>query len=209
MKTISKGGAAGTAQANLTRQQLEELEERQKTPFQKVLDLLISLLPLVAGLAAVLEYRLLPDSFSNPVPNTYLWFLLVCIGLYAVRLLYGLAVLALKQDKRPFQKTRFRAPLYTALFLLLAGYDYLTLKTGILTQPLVPCVNSIMNAAWGDRAMLLTSALHTLRLGNPRREEKHIALSQKFFRTVHIDNRPGIHARRNCKRNTRRNIGLN
>ena len=164
MKTISKGGAAGTAQANLTRQQLEELEERQKTPFQKVLDLLISLLPLVAGLAAVLEYRLLPDSFSNPVPNTYLWFLLVCIGLYAVRLLYGLAVLALKQDKRPFQKTRFRAPLYTALFLLLAGYDYLTLKTGVLTQPLVPCVNSIMNAAWGDRVMLLTSALHTLRL---------------------------------------------
>ena len=49
-------------------------------------------------------------------------------------------------------------------FLLLTAYDYLTLKTGILYQPFVPCLNSIINIAWEDREMLIVSTLHTLRL---------------------------------------------
>ncbi|MGU9537395.1 ABC transporter permease [Clostridium tepidum] len=63
-----------------------------------------------------------------------------------------------------FQKIRYKAPLYSVLFLLLALYDYLTLKTGILTQPFLPCLNSIINIAWEDRRHLLISAMHTLRL---------------------------------------------
>lgn len=70
----------------------------------------------------------------------------------------------LRHDKTVLDKLRYKAPLYAALFLLLAGYDYLTLKTGILTQPFVPCMNSILNIAWEDKGYLIESTLHTLRL---------------------------------------------
>ena len=46
------------------------------------------------------------------------------------------------------------------LFFCLALYDYLTLKSGILSQPFVPCMNSILNIAWEDRAYLLECTLH-------------------------------------------------
>ena len=165
MKTASPGPTdERNVHAHLTRQQLQELEEREKSPLRKALDLAITLLPLAAGVGAILEYQLLPDSFANPKPGTYLGFLALLVGLYGLSWLWGTAVLAVKKDRQGWQKTLYCAPLYTVLFLLLAAYDYLTLKTSILTQPFVPCVNSIMNAAWTDRSMLLTSAAHTLRL---------------------------------------------
>ena len=79
---------------------------------------------------------------------------------------YGIAaaILHCKGDKRLYEKFRYRAPLWSALFLLFAGYDYLTLKTGVLTQPFVPCMNFILNAAWTDRAMILDCTIHTLGL---------------------------------------------
>ena len=124
---------------NLSRQQLRELEAKDKTTFQVILDWIIMILPMICGVAAILEYKLIPDEISNKKPETYVGALLVFIGIYAV---YFLA----------------------ALFLLLAGYDYLTLKTGILTQPFIPCMNAILNIAWEDRAYLVECTLHTLRL---------------------------------------------
>ena len=53
---------------------------------------------------------------------------------------------------------------FLLFFSCLPFYDYLTLKTGILSQPFVPCMNSILNIAWEDRAYLLECTLHTLRL---------------------------------------------
>lgn len=149
--------------SKLTRQQLQELEEKEKTPFQKVLDFIIVLLPIFCGAIAIAEYRLLPDSFTNNNPNTYLGFLLIAIGLYTLRVLRSFLCLR-NDDKTKYQQTRYKAPLYSVLFLLLAAYDYLTLKTSILTQPFIPCVNAIINSAWMDREMLIISALHTLRL---------------------------------------------
>ncbi len=70
----------------------------------------------------------------------------------------------LRGNKNILEKCRYRALLFSALFLLLAGYDYLTLKTGVLTQPFVPCMNYILNIAWDDKAYLIESTLHTLRL---------------------------------------------
>ena len=147
----------------LTREQLFELEEKEKSPLERILDILIVFLPVLGCLAAVLEYTLIPDSIKNAKPQTYLVFVLLLGGIYTVRLAAG-AVRLRAGDKKLFQRQRYKAPLYAALFLLLAIYDYLTLKTGILTQPFVPCINSILNIAWSDRAMLLTSALHTIRL---------------------------------------------
>ena len=69
-----------------------------------------------------------------------------------------------KGNKVFYEKVRFAAPLCSALFLLLALYDYLTLKTGTLTQPFVPCMNFIINAFVADYSMLIECTIHTLRL---------------------------------------------
>lgn len=147
----------------LNRQQLRELETKQKTTFQTVLDWVIMVLPVVCGIIAILEYKLIPDGNTNKNPNTYLGALLVFIGAYVIYFLIALIQKA-RGNQPVFDKLRYRAPLFSALFLLLGGYDYLTLKTGILTQPFVPCMNAILNIAWEDKGYLIECTLHTLRL---------------------------------------------
>lgn len=147
----------------LTRQQLKEMEAKEKTPFQKMLDIVIMLLPVACGIIACCEYRFLPDDAQNSNPMTYFGFLLLLIAAYGVYLLFA-AVRNRCGDKTVIEKVRYKAPLFSTLFLLLAMYDYLTLKTGVLTQPFVPCMNYIINIAWSDRAYLIECTLHTLRL---------------------------------------------
>lgn len=147
----------------LTRQQLRELEEKEKTLGQKILYWIINILPIICGIVAVLEYKLIPDNSPNDNPNTYLGFLFVLIGAFVIYLLFA-TIRKFAGDKTVLDKLNYKAPLFSALFLLLAGYDYLTLKTGILTQPFVPCMNYIINIAWIDRAYIIESTLHTLRL---------------------------------------------
>ncbi|MBR2132383.1 MAG: ABC transporter permease subunit [Oscillospiraceae bacterium] len=147
----------------LTRQQLRELEAKKMTPFQKFLEGVIMALPVLCGVAAILEYQLIPNGRPNPNPAAYLVMLIVLIAFY---LLAG-AVAGVRYrmgSKGLYEKLRYGAPRYAALFVLLAVYDYLTIKTGVLTQPFVPCLNSVLNAAWIDRAIILESTLHTLRL---------------------------------------------
>lgn len=145
----------------LTRQQLKELEAKQLTRFEKILNVVIYILPIFCGVAAVLEYLLLPDNSMNQNPNAYLGFLVAAIVLYALWALIS-ALRYMRGNKLPYEKLRYRSPLFSGLFLLLAGYDYLTLKTGILTQPFVPCLNFVINAAYRDRAMIWDCTLHTL-----------------------------------------------
>ena len=147
----------------LTRQQLKELEERQKTPFQKFLDLVIMLLPVVCGLIAIGEYHFVPNNSPNNNPMTYMGFLIILVSLYVLYFLYAFIKKGMG-DKTVHDKLLYRAPLFAALFLLLTAYDYLTLKTGVLTQPFVPCMNYIINIAWIDRAYIIECTLHTLRL---------------------------------------------
>lgn len=147
----------------LTRQQLKELEEKEKTTLQIWMDRIFLILPLACGLFAVWEYWEVPNKSANSHPYTYVGVLAAFMAAYLIYLLAGL----LKKSrgvKTLLDKIRHQAPLFSALFLLLAAYDYLTLKTGILTQPFVPCMNYILNAAWADRAYLIECTLHTLRL---------------------------------------------
>lgn len=148
---------------SLSRQQLRQLEAKEKTKFQIILDWIIMILPVVCGIIAILEYKLVPDAFSNSEPNTYLKALIFFIGLYVVYFLVAL-VKRIRGNLTSIEKLRYRAPLNAALFLLLAAYDYMTLKTGILTQPFVPCMNAILNIAWSDKSYLIECTLHTLRL---------------------------------------------
>lgn len=147
----------------LTRQELKELEEKEKTRGQKILDWIIMILPLLCGALAIWEYWEVPNGSPNDDPLTYVGVVGVFIAAYAVYLLYAVIKKA-RKDKTVMDKLRYRAPLFSALFLLLTVYDYLTLKTGVLTQPFVPCLNYVFNVAWADRAYLIECTLHTLRL---------------------------------------------
>lgn len=148
---------------NLTRRQLMELEEKQKSTLQIWMDRIIMILPIVCGLFAIWEYWEIPNNSPNDKPYTYVGVIVVFMLAYVIYLLAGLAA-KVRKDKSLLDQIRYRAPLFSALFLLLSLYDYLTLKTGILTQPFVPCMNSILNIAWEDREYLIECTLHTLRL---------------------------------------------
>lgn len=147
----------------LTRQQLKELEEKEKTKLQIWLDRFIIILPFICGLFAIWEYWEIPNKSANKNPYTYVGVLVAFMVAYLIYLIIGLINRG-RGIKALMEKIRFQAPLFSALFLLLTAYDYLTLKTGVLTQPFVPCMNYILNAAWGDRAYLIECTLHTLRL---------------------------------------------
>jgi len=145
----------------LTRKQLIELERKKKSRPQRYFDLLVTLFPICAGIVALMEYLMIPDNSRNPNPHVYTAFIILLIFAYLVYYLICLIKLW-RGNRLPVDKLRYRAPLFTGLFLLLAGYDYLTLKTGILTQPFVPCLNFVANAFWNDRIMIMECTVHTL-----------------------------------------------
>ncbi len=162
LKTIAPGADAALL-SGLSRRQLKELEEKRKTPAQRAAETAILALPLLCGGLALTEYLLLPNHSRNPRPWSYVWVLSAAILLYLLCLLA--ALLRKRRGEKAFYETlRYKAPHVSALFVFLALYDYLTLKTGILTQPFVPCMNSIINAFLVDYKLLADCTLNTLKL---------------------------------------------
>ncbi len=149
--------------AKLTKEQLMELEQKEKTPARMALDLVISLLPAAACAAALLEYRFVPDKYNNPNPGRYVVLLLIPIFIYMVRWIVSRSRYA-AGDKKLYWKLLYSAPLWTVIYLALTVFDWLTLKTGKLLYPFIPWVNDIINAIAGDWQMLLKSTLFSLRL---------------------------------------------
>ena len=70
----------------LTRQQLRDLEAKEKTPLEQALERIILCLPVICGGAAILEYLLIPDNTINRNPYTYPVVLILFILMYV---LYG------------------------------------------------------------------------------------------------------------------------
>ena len=149
--------------SGLTRRQLKELEEKEKTPAQKTAEAIIMILPLLCGCIAMAEYVILPNNSRNSKPWSYVWVLGAAMCIYLVCFAASLARRA-RGEKQLYEKLRYKAPRYAALFIFLAVYDYLTLKTGTLTQPFVPCMNYIINAFLVDYKMLADCTLNTLKL---------------------------------------------
>ena len=149
--------------STLTRRQLKELEEKEKTPAQKTAEAVVMILPLLCGYIAMMEYLILPNNSRNGKPWSYVWVLGIAMAAYLMCLM---TVLARRRSgkKQFYEKLRYKAPHISALFLFLALYDYLTLKTGVLTQPFVPCMNYIINAFLVDYKLLLDCTLNTLKL---------------------------------------------
>lgn len=151
------------APEKLTRIELQELEQRKKTRSEVILDVIYILLPFVFAGLAMAEYWFVPNLSANPHPERYFVFLIILIAIYSVYLLMSL-FRKHRGDALALSKVRHRAPLISGLFVFLALYDYLTLKTGILTQPFVPCMNAIINAAIKDYRLLFECTLATLKL---------------------------------------------
>ena len=86
--TMEEKPVSGSSQINplghLTRQQLKELEQREKTRGQKILDLVIMLLPVICGFIAVIEYWEVPNGSPNSHPYTYVWAVAAFMTAYAL-----------------------------------------------------------------------------------------------------------------------------
>ena len=149
--------------SSLNRRKLKELEEKEKTRAQKTLEGIVMLLPILCGAVALVEYLVIPNKSRNWKPWSYVWVLGIAIAAYIIFLLYA-TIKSRGGEKQFYEKLHYKAPRYSALFLFLALYDYLTLKTGVLTQPFVPCMNYIINAFLVDYKMLLDCTLNTLKL---------------------------------------------
>lgn len=141
---------------HLTRARLFELESAPRTPLRVLCDALVCLSPTAAGVLALWGYLAIPDLKGNSHTMTYAYFMGVLIAS-----VLGWSVVSLR-SRRAFVALRHKAPFYAFVFLLLAGYDWLTLKTGKLVLPYFPWVDQVLNAAWQDRAYILDSAKNSL-----------------------------------------------
>lgn len=151
-------GEGGLGSAPLSQRDLKRLEQRHRTRAQKVADRLVCLLPVLAGLLAVLEYLYVPSVSSARLTWTYPIFM---GGLIALALVGFVASLA---SERAFEYMRYHAPFYTLVFVLFLAYDVLTVKTGVLPLPYFPWVDQVLNAAIGDSGYLWTCIQSSLKL---------------------------------------------
>lgn len=155
------GDAKGLSR--LTREQLAELEDREKTPREKLFDGIILVLPILTGILALMEYLLLPSIHDNPMPYLYSGLLILFLACYTLALFVGIP-LHRQGRKKVLRYLRYKAPLYSALLVVGTLFDIGALKTEYFTYPLVPSVNSVLYALVTDWKTLAVSALHTLRL---------------------------------------------
>ncbi|BFL75897.1 ABC transporter permease [Finegoldia magna] len=143
----------------LTRERLIELESRPKTKVQKILDVIKLILPIIMGVICVFEYVLYPNLKPDATQtNTYVVFI------WALVALYGVFFIASFFKKSIRAKLVYKAPFYAFVFFLLTLYDFLTLKTGILTLPYFPWVDKILNSIIADKALLIKSVKSSLKL---------------------------------------------
>ncbi|HLR20974.1 MAG TPA: ABC transporter permease subunit [Tissierellaceae bacterium] len=146
---------------DITKEELLQMEKKEKSTMQKIIDAIISILPVICGIIALLEYKFIPNIRENENPIIYTYFLVFFIAIYGLFWIYS--ILQLRKGKnKSFDKLRHKAPLYSVIFLLLAIYDYLTLKTGRLQYPFLPWVNDILNIMITDRVVLAESAISTI-----------------------------------------------
>lgn len=139
-----------------TKDELLKMEMRPKTKRQILFDKFILFLPVLTCLIHLAEYYYMPNHGTNT--NTHVY------GIFLAALGFACFVLAIVSlfHTKTFYIYRYKAPFYAFVFLLLMGYDILTLKTGKLMMPYFPWVDKIMNAAIMDRAYLLDCVKNSL-----------------------------------------------
>ncbi len=121
-KVKSERNADVALLSGLTRRQLKELEEKEKTPAQKTVEAIIMILPLLCGCIAMAEYVILPNNSRNSKPWSYVWVLGAAMCIYLVCFIVSLIRRA-RGEKQLYERLRYRAPRSAALFIILAEYD--------------------------------------------------------------------------------------
>lgn len=144
--------------------ELKKLEQSVKTKREKALDILLSLCPALAYIVALLEYICIKNKYQNDFPHRYIIFLSIILAIYFVLLMKSIFIYKKIDDNSEFLKIKNKSPWLIVIFLLLAIFDYLTLKTGILMYPFIPWVNDIINIIIEDYKNLGISTLYSLRL---------------------------------------------
>lgn len=152
-----------TLPEKMTKDRLYELEQEEKTPLRRALDLCVVCAPLLCCALALLEYLLLPDYSENRFVHRYVVFLSVPAAIYSAALLRSWLQYR-RGNKKAYRSLLHKAPRLAAVYLFLILLDWLTLKTGKLMYPFIPWVNDIINATLADWQMLLKSSLFSLRL---------------------------------------------
>ena len=149
---------------NLAKEELKKLESKEKTKIDRLLEWVLSILPILSFLIAICEYLLIKDKYQNDFKYRYVIFLTTIIFIYLIFLIKDSYLYIVKKDDTSFTKLISKAPWLTVIFLFLSIFDYLTLKTGILMYPFIPWVNDIINITIEDHKNLTISTLYSLRL---------------------------------------------
>lgn len=148
------------AELAVSLKELAELEQDRKkiTKGQKVLSRIIAALPVIAGVLHLIEYLFVPNKGTNSCTPVYAY--LVGLGVAVWGVLYIISFFR----SELYATLKYKAALYTALFILLTLYDIATLKTGILIMPYFPWLDRIINSIISDKEKLLDSAVNSLKL---------------------------------------------
>ena len=93
--------------SGLTRRQLKELEEKEKTPVQKTAEAIIMILPLICGGIALAEDVILPNNSRNGNPWSYVWALGIAMAAYLVCLVLA-AIKKRRGEKRMYEKLYYK-----------------------------------------------------------------------------------------------------
>lgn len=149
---------------NLTKEQLHKIEKKQKSKQEEIFDLIIVSLPVFACIIAIIEYVFIKNKYQNDYAYRYLAILIISIAIYILFVIRSIICNLTKKDDSLYIKYRNRAPWLVVIYLFLAVFDYLTLKTGILMYPFIPWVNDIINITIEDYKNLGISTLYSLRL---------------------------------------------
>lgn len=149
---------------NLTKDLLLKIEKRKKGKIDRLIDIIIVSLPVFACLIAISEYVFIKNKYQNDYEYRYLVLLIFSIVLYILFLSRSIYHYLVKNDDTLYIKYRNKAPWLVVIYLFLAIFDYLTLKTGILMYPFIPWVNDIINITIEDYKNLGISTLYSLRL---------------------------------------------
>lgn len=142
----------------LTRKDLRDLERVPKTKLQTTWDHCLCVMPLLAGCLAMAEYHLVPNLPGNLSGSVYSGFIVILMTVIA-----SVYYVALRRQE-VFDALRHKAPFYSFIFLVLALYDYLTLKTGVLLLPYFPWVDQVLTAMVTDWRYLAECSLGSLHL---------------------------------------------
>ena len=147
----------------ITAWELHRLECSPKSDLRRILERVLTILPLLLIAAHIIEYKYLPNfskyaanKIAYPVSNTYTVFL----GIIVVALVVYLICSFFSEKK--YESLVHSAPLYCAIAIILILYDIVTLKTGMLQLPYFPWIDRILLAIVEDRKMLLDCIANSL-----------------------------------------------